>query len=393
MYMTSFESSIHPGDVRTLIWDPLNRLTAVQTPTVSVQYRYDAFGRRIARSVTTASGTTEVRYLFDGQNVRAEQDATGTWTAANVHAGLDQMLLRDDFAAGQSYYLHADALGSTLALSDANGAVVETYRYSAYGQVAIYDVNLNPLPSGPGTPALCPYLFTGRDYEPELGLYNYRARSYDPGLGRFISRDPLGFGGGDVNLYAYVGGNVFGFIDPLGLEGRDQRGPGQVGMRSGTDYLWDAGESALSFAAGLGDAVSFGATTWAAKKIDTMLMGEEAARAIDDAKSSTSFAVGEGAALFIGSGRLAYAGLAKGASLTRLAVGSSNYAGAVGFRNGLKAAFRLGLADGYKMYTPAQMLSKYGSASAVISASGRTNNYYNTAAAWVAAGATRLTLT
>ena len=213
-------------DVRTLTWDPLNRLTSVQTPTVSVQYRYDAFGRRIARSVTTASSTTEVRYLFDGDNVRAEQDATGTWTAANVHAGLDQMLLRDDFAVGQSYYLHADALGSTLALSDANGAVVETYRYSAYGQVVIYDASLNPQPSTLNP--LCPYLYTGRDYEPEIGFYNYRARAYDPGLGRFISRDPLGFAAGDMNLYAYVLSNPFNYTDPYGLVNWGQVGQGAV---------------------------------------------------------------------------------------------------------------------------------------------------------------------
>src|SRR5438093_414036 len=45
-----------------------------------------------------------------------------------------------------------------------------------------------------------------------------RARYYHPGLARFMSEDPIGFLGGDVNLYAYVGGNPLTFIDPHGLD-------------------------------------------------------------------------------------------------------------------------------------------------------------------------------
>ncbi len=44
-----------------------------------------------------------------------------------------------------------------------------------------------------------------------------RARYYDPRVGRFISEDPLGFDGGDVNLYAYVGNNPIMGVDPSGL--------------------------------------------------------------------------------------------------------------------------------------------------------------------------------
>jgi uncharacterized protein RhaS with RHS repeats len=44
-----------------------------------------------------------------------------------------------------------------------------------------------------------------------------RARYYDPEVGRFISEDPIGFEGGDVNLMVYVGNNPILLIDPLGL--------------------------------------------------------------------------------------------------------------------------------------------------------------------------------
>jgi RHS repeat-associated protein len=54
------------------------------------------------------------------------------------------------------------------------------------------------------------------------GLYHMRARYYDPNVGRFISEDPLGFGGGDVNLYAYARNNPVMLIDPFGLAPPDR---------------------------------------------------------------------------------------------------------------------------------------------------------------------------
>jgi RHS repeat-associated protein len=50
------------------------------------------------------------------------------------------------------------------------------------------------------------------------GLYYYRARYYSPGLQRFISEDPIGLLGGDVNFYVYVWSDPVNWIDPLGLD-------------------------------------------------------------------------------------------------------------------------------------------------------------------------------
>ncbi len=59
--------------------------------------------------------------------------------------------------------------------------------------------------------------FTGREWDPETGLYYYRARYYDPKAGRFISEDPIGFEGG-VNFLSYVGNNPTKWRDPSGHE-------------------------------------------------------------------------------------------------------------------------------------------------------------------------------
>ena len=57
--------------------------------------------------------------------------------------------------------------------------------------------------------------FTGREND-GTGLYYYRARYYSPSLQRFISEDPIGMGGGDLNLYAYVGNSPTNATDPNG---------------------------------------------------------------------------------------------------------------------------------------------------------------------------------
>jgi hypothetical protein len=56
-------------------------------------------------------------------------------------------------------------------------------------------------------------------------LHYYRARWYDANLGRFISEDPIGFAGGDVNLFGYVWNNPQGYTDPSGLQGTSAKQP------------------------------------------------------------------------------------------------------------------------------------------------------------------------
>ena len=60
------------------------------------------------------------------------------------------------------------------------------------------------------------YRYTGREYDADIGLYYYRNRWYDPEIGKFISEDPVGFAGGDINLYSYVGNNPLSLTDPFG---------------------------------------------------------------------------------------------------------------------------------------------------------------------------------
>ena len=97
--------------------------------------------------------------------------------------------------------------GSITSLTDETGNIVQEYRYDSFGNITHMK-----------EPTFVqPFTFTAREYDPESGLYHYRERTYDSNTGTFISEDPIGFKGGDVNLMRMVGNNVVNYTDPFGL--------------------------------------------------------------------------------------------------------------------------------------------------------------------------------
>ena len=145
-------------------------------------------------------------FVYDREDVLLEfvdDDGSGSHPPAlamrYLHGpGFDQVLAQENFlepdAGKRVLWLLPDHLGNTRDLVDNTGAVVNHIIYDAFGRV-IFQSN----------PAFSTrYLFTGREFDAETGLYYYRARYYHPGLGRFVGEDPIRFRGGDWNLYAYV---------------------------------------------------------------------------------------------------------------------------------------------------------------------------------------------
>ncbi|MBI1884182.1 MAG: RHS repeat-associated core domain-containing protein, partial [Chlamydiae bacterium] len=81
------------------------------------------------------------------------------------------------------------------------------------------------------------FMFAGREYDVQTGLYHYLYRERDPNTGNFLSKDPLGFDDGP-NVYTYVGNNPVNYIDPLGLwEVKTRRLDSKTGAK-GADYFY-----------------------------------------------------------------------------------------------------------------------------------------------------------
>ena len=110
-----------------------------------------------------------------------------------------------------------------------------------------------------GTTTGTRFLFTGREWLSQFGLYDYRNRTYSAAFGRFVEKDPIGFRAGDLNLYRYVFNNPINWTDPQGLD-RTIHFAFHMWMEVDT---WDeccekTGKTTLSFQP---DRLFFGATT------------------------------------------------------------------------------------------------------------------------------------
>jgi RHS repeat-associated protein len=200
------------SEVTSYTWDFENRLAQVSLPDGStVSFEYDPFGRRIQKM--SASGT--INYLYGGAGITEERDASGNILARYVQGlGIDEPLAMQ--RAGAISYYHADGLGSVTALTDAAGALAGTYVYDSFGNLTDSSGSLDN-----------PFRYTGREWDPEIGMYYYRARYYDPEGGRFLSEDPIGFAGG-TNFYPYVTNNPVLSADPLGLQAELKEAPRAV---------------------------------------------------------------------------------------------------------------------------------------------------------------------
>jgi RHS repeat-associated protein len=182
-------------------WDYENRLASVTLPGTSgtMSFKYDPFGRRIEK---ISPSTTSI-FVYDGANLVETVNASGGEVASYTQTqNIDepQAMLRGTTAD----YFEQDGLGTVTSLSSSGGSVAQTYTYDSFGNTTNSSGSLTNF-----------FRYTGREFDPETGLYFNRARYLDPNLGRFLSEDPIHFKSG-VNFYTYVNNSPALFNDPKG---------------------------------------------------------------------------------------------------------------------------------------------------------------------------------
>jgi RHS repeat-associated protein len=244
--------TLEAGRRLDLEWNGRYEMTAVRTNgVVAERHGFDALGRR----AWTASGGETNWYVYDGAQVVADLDATGGVVRSYVWGpGIDNLLAivvpGGPGATPAVFHALTDHLGTVHALADETGAVVESYRYDAWGRVlGVYDAFGAPL-----DPRYSPlgnrYLFQGREYSWASGFYYFRARWYDPVSGRWLSPDPIGISGG-LNHYVFCANNAVNLLDPHGLTIYHQTGTAAQrvrleGFRNST-LATDAGRGVLNY--------------------------------------------------------------------------------------------------------------------------------------------------
>ena len=234
------------GKKRTLTWDSESRLSAVADNGHTTRYTYDHAGRRvIKRGVggetawvnnmwTVRNRAIGTKHVFVGNNRAVSKVSSGT---ASINGLVTDGCEPDETSLEPPdptltvpcsvesewnflYFYHPDHLGSVSWITDADGEVYEHIQYFPGGEMWVHEH---------GEDDRAPYRFSGKEFEEELGLYDFGARYYDPRTMLWLSPDPAmpeylngesGMGGvfnpRNLNTYHYAGHNPIRLLDPDG---------------------------------------------------------------------------------------------------------------------------------------------------------------------------------
>jgi len=184
----------------TFLYDIENRLVSA-SGAKTASLTYDPMGR-----LWQVTGTsTNTRFLYDGDELVAEYDSSGTMARRYAHSdNVDDPVVQYDSATVGSAarkFLMPDERGSIAGLIANDGSSIAKNTYDEYGI--------------PGAVNQGRFQYTGQIWIAELGLYHYKARLYSPALGRFLQVDPVGYQD-YINLYLYVGNDPISRLDPTG---------------------------------------------------------------------------------------------------------------------------------------------------------------------------------
>ena len=227
------------GEMGDYTYDCRNRLIETKAADGTVTaYTYDAENTRLTEETENTRHTfvtdKETTYsqlltetISEKHLLTYKETATITYTYGNGLISDSRKEAKDSDT--EKRYYHYNHIGSTTAITDADGDLLYRIAYGTYGELTgIYDTDGDPVEDKTAVirSENLRFLYNGR-YGVETGangLYYMRARYYNPQIKRFINRDIIDGSITDsqsLNKYSYVQGNPISLVDPFGLCAQD----------------------------------------------------------------------------------------------------------------------------------------------------------------------------
>jgi len=192
------QGNVKQRGAQTYAFDMGNRM---KEATGRATYLYDGWGRR-----TSVVGTDGLNRLYVYNQDGKLMYGGPTSGSKRKYIYLGNHMIAEDGVAGLEY-IHTDGLGSPVARTSGNGALISRTRYEPYGLTAMGE-----------EPTIG---FTGHVNDFATGLVYMQQRYYDPLAGRMLSIDPVTTDadtGSSFNRYAYANNNPYKYIDPDGRQ-------------------------------------------------------------------------------------------------------------------------------------------------------------------------------
>lgn len=194
---------------------------------------YDGSGRRVTKAeAINGSALKTTAYLYDGLDPIATYATWGSDYTNLYRAEGGRILQQEQIGNnGGSGWLTQDALGSTVAVADANGTRARTLSYDPYGTMT----------ATAGSGDQTAFTFTGQEDDEATGLYHFHARDYDPATATWLTRDPFRGAQDDpqsLHRYGYVKGNPVDAWDVLGYTPCGSYSKCQFSIPPGLNFLF-----------------------------------------------------------------------------------------------------------------------------------------------------------
>ena len=194
----------------TTSYNILNLPASVSSGNQSANYVYSATGEKLEKGYY--DGSTISTMYYSGNLV------------FNMNT-LETILIPGGYIdmTGSSPAYHffvTDHQGNIRAVADASGTILCTNHYDPYGQEVIpWPTNFGGWPlSLAGTNPLTRYMYSGKEWDRALSLYDFSARYYKPSANAsFTTMDPLCEKYYSISPYAYCAGNPVNLMDPDGM--------------------------------------------------------------------------------------------------------------------------------------------------------------------------------